>query len=169
MIRWIGAVLVAGGGFWLGLGRARWHQSRVRVLQALIFALGQMERELREASPPMAELLAVAAKCAGPLEGCFAACLTGLSALEERPFAQLWEEAFRSAGLPLNGEELDQLAALGQVLGRYDQESQRNALQGTADLLRRDLTEAREEERRLGRLDCVLGGAAGLLAVILLL
>lgn len=169
MIRWLGAVLVAGGGFCLGLGRARRHQNRVRILQALIFSLGQMERELREASPPMTELLAAAANDSSPLYGCFSACLKGMSALDAVPFSQIWEEAFRTAGLPLKREELDQLTALGQVLGRYDQESQRHALQKTMDTLRQILMEAREEQRRLGRLDCVLGGAAGLLAVIVLL
>ena len=169
MIRWVGVVLVFGGGLWLGLDRAGSRSDRVRTLRGLTAGLEQMERELRDASPPMPALLAAAEDSAGPASSCFAACRKGLSRLEERPFARQWEEAFRFSGLPLNGEELDQLAALGRVLGRYDQESQRQALARTAELLRRDQAEAREEQRRLGRLDCVLGGAAGLLAAILLL
>lgn len=169
MIRWLGTALMFGGGLWLGLDRSRSRRDRLRTLGGLTAGLEQMERELRDVSPPMTALLAAAEECAGPASGCFAACRKGLSRLEERPFARQWEEAFRSSGLALSGEELDQLAALGRVLGRYDQESQRKALIRTAELLRRDQAEAREEQRRLGRLDCVLGGAAGLLAAILLL
>jgi stage III sporulation protein AB len=128
-----------------------------------------MERELGERAPPMAELLAPWTEGDSPVARCFSLCLKGLSDLEERSFAQVWERAVREGGLPLREEELERLLALGQVLGRCGQESQRLALSRTVQTLTVSLTEAREEERRLGRLDFLLGGAAGLTAAILLL
>lgn len=169
MMRWLGAVLVVGGGLWLGLGRARWHQSRVRVLRALLLALEQLERELRESARPMPDLLAVLAEPPGPLQGCFTACRAGLAELEERPFESVWRSAIQGACLPLTAEELEPVLGLGRVLGRYDQESQRKAIQGARPALERNLEQALDDRRRLGRLDCALGASAGLLAAILLL
>lgn len=169
MIRWLGAALVAGGGLWLGLDRARWHQSRVRVLRALLLALEQLERELRETARPMADLLTALAEPEGPLRGCFLACRAGLAELEERSFESVWAGAFQGGDLPLAGEDLEPVLALGRVLGRYDQESQRKAIQGARQALERSLEQALSDRARLSRLDCVLGASAGLLAAILLL
>ena len=169
MMRWLGAVLVAGGGLWLGLGRARWHQGRVRALRALLRALEQLERELRETARPMADLLSVLAEPSGPLQGCFTACRVGLSELEERPFEAVWSSALQGADLPLTEEDLEPALGLGRVLGRYDQESQRKAIQSVRQTLEQSLEQALADRTRLGRLDCALGASVGLLAAILLL
>ena len=58
---------------------------------------------------------------------------------------------------------------LGQVLGRYDADSQRRALAEAAAELRALRAEAAEDRRRLGRVYGVLGVAGGLLLVILLI
>ena len=169
MTRWLGAALVGGGGLWLGLGRARWHQGRVKALRALLLALDQLERDLRETARPMADLLAGLAEPEGPLRACFTECRAGLADLEARSFEAVWTRAFRRAALPLAEEDLEPVLALGRVLGRYDQESQRKAIQGAGQALGRSLDQALADRARLGRLDCVLGASAGLLAAILLL
>ena len=70
--------------------------------------------------------------------------------------------------LPLKEEDLQILRETGEVLGRYDGDSQRQAMEGLLARLEENLAEAREEEHRLFRVYVTLGAAAGLFACILL-
>ena len=167
MMRLLGAVLMTGGGVWLGLCRLQKLDRRMEVLRSLIGLMGSWERELGERQPLMEELLRAGAAHSGPLRPCLAACLSGLDRLGEEPFDQLWAQSFRD--LPLRAEERETVEELGEVLGRYGPESQRAALRRGARELEEALSRAREERRREGRLSLVLGGSAGLLGAIVLM
>jgi len=170
MTRWLGAVLVAGCGLWLGLQRTVWYTRRVGALQGLLEALSLMEWELKERETPVPELLRRLEQGAqGEVRTFFSICGGQLTCLGEQSFGEIWSGAAEQARLPLSREELAMLQGLGPVLGRYDQESQRGAIRRTGAQLATQLEEAREERDRLGRLSGVLGGAAGLLAAILLI
>ena len=57
---------------------------------------------------------------------------------------------------------------MGDVLGRYDGESQRRALEGLGEALDGCLDQSRQEEKRLFRVYVALGVTGGLFCLILL-
>ena len=61
------------------------------------------------------------------------------------------------------------LEQLGSVLGRYDGESQCRAIEEEVSRLGRQIVQAREDRRRLGRVYGVLGMTAGLFLAVLLI
>ncbi len=58
---------------------------------------------------------------------------------------------------------------LGSVLGRYDGESQRKAIEEGVSRLDRQIVQAGEDRRRLGRVYGALGMTAGLFLAVLLI
>ena len=165
MLKLIGALLLAGGAGALGCSAAAQLSRRVAVLRALLGALEGMEREIAFRLTPMPELLErAAAESPPPVCTLFARCRTLLDELGERSMAELWREALEQ-GRPgrLALEEL------GEVLGRYDGDGQREALAHTRAELSRALEQAREAREKQGRMYQVLGITAGAFLVILLL
>lgn len=170
MTRLLGAALVAGCGVWMGLQRTVWYTRRVETLQALLQALSLMEWELAGRETPLPELLRrLERETRGPVQRFFAACGEQLSSLGQSPFGALWEAAEAQVQLPLDREERSVLLEIGQVLGRYDQESQRQAISRSREQLAARLEQARAERERLGRLAGIVGASAGLITVLLLI
>ena len=170
MLRLLGALLLAAGTGAVGFSAAARLASRTRALRALTGALEQMERELAFSLTPIPRLFCLlAADMPPPVGDFFTRCLAGLEELGEKPLAQIWREALEEQPMGLEGQTLDALEQLGQVLGRYDGEGQRQALALARSRLEGDLERAEEEEKRLGRIYRVLGVAAGAFLVILLL
>ena len=165
MLKLIGALLLAGGAGALGCSAAAQLSRRVAVLRALLGALEGMEREIAFRLTPMPELLErAAAESPPPVCTLFARCRTLLDELGERSMAELWREA-----LGLDGPGRLALEELGEVLGRYDGDGQREALAHTRAELSRALEQAREAREKQGRMYQVLGITAGAFLVILLL
>ena len=155
MLKLIGALLLAGGAGALGCSAAAQLSRRVAVLRALLGALEGLERAAAESPPPVCTL--------------FARCRTLLDELGERSMAELWREALEQVPLGLDGPGRLALEELGEVLGRYDGDGQREALAHTRAELSRALEQAREAREKQGRMYQVLGITAGAFLVILLL
>ena len=170
MLKLIGALLLTGGGFVLGMAASGTLADRVRGLSALTAALELLERELSFRLPPMPDLLeGLARRAPAPADRFFAKCAKGLDELGEKPFDQIWSEALSGAPMGLNAEDAALLGELGGVLGRYDGEGQRQAVAQTRARLTERLQEARDERRRQGRVYGTLGTALGAFCTILLL
>ena len=166
----VGALLLAGGAGALGCSAAAQLSRRVAVLRALLGALEGMEREIAFRLTPMPELLErAAAESPPPVCTLFARCRTLLDELGERSMAELWREALEQVPLGLDGPGRLALEELGEVLGRYDGDGQREALAHTRAELSRALEQAREAREKQGRMYQVLGITAGAFLVILLL
>ena len=75
----------------------------------------------------------------------------------------------RPCALRLNREDGELLEQLGPVLGRYDGDSQRQAVEGVLVGLHSQQAQAEEDRRRLGRVYGVLGITAGLFLTIMLI
>ena len=163
-------LLLAGGAGALGCSAAAQLSRRVAVLRALLGALEGMEREIAFRLTPMPELLErAAAESPPPVCTLFARCRTLLDELGERSMAELWREALEQVPLGLDGPGRLALEELGEVLGRYDGDGQREALAHTRAELSRALEQAREAREKQGRMYQVLGITAGAFLVILLL
>lgn len=170
MIRLMGACLLMAGCGALGLGAVGRLDGRVRDLRELSAGLEILQRELGwRLSPLPGALAAAAAGVHGRAARFFAFCAQGAGALEGVPFRELWAEGLARCPLGLDREARALLEQLGPVLGRYDGESQCQALEGVLAGFARCEVLAMEDRRRLGRVYGVLGVTAGLFLTILLI
>ncbi len=170
MIRMMGAALLLGGSAALGFAAVRRLERRTRDLRELIAGLEVMERELEWRLTPLPELLRRAAEQAGDgVSAFFLMCAQGAERLNGRTFSEVWRQELTSAQLSVNEADRGLLEQLGGVLGRYDGDSQRQALAAAVERLEEQRTEAMGRRARLGKVYGVLSVTAGIFLVILLI
>lgn len=170
-LRILGAVLVVFAcGAWGFMQTARLRR-RKTALAAVCKTLEQLRAEIVERRAPIREIAQQLLRGApAPCRAWFAALADELDAESGAGFAVLWRRALETkAGLPLRGDELEQLCLLGLSLGRYDAPEQGAAIDRCMREMERAHARADEDVRIQGRLFSGLGLAAGaLLAVVLL-
>lgn len=170
MIRWIGAVLLTSGSAALGYLAIKHMDGRVRDLRELTAGIETLQRELGWRLAPLPEALSRAAESVkGRAAQFFQLCSSGAEHLNGRMFQQIWRDAAEASQMRLEREDMDLLEKLGSVLGRYDGDSQRQALEIAGARLESQRAAAAAQRVRLGRVYGVLGLTAGLFLVILLI
>lgn len=169
MVHVIGAVLVAAGGALLGFQAAAGLRRRVRAVRELEDGLALLERELELSAPPLPRLLGRGAEQSrGPARALFQGCVRGLDSLDRENFSTLWRRLVREqTGLPAEGQAV--LLPLGDTLGRYEGERQREALSAARRRLGELAGRLEADSRRQGRVYQALGLSGGAFLVILLL
>ena len=169
MVRLMGAALVAAGGAALGFQAAARLRKQVRALEEMSQGLALLERELELNAPPLSRLLERGAeRSRGPAEELFRDCLQGLNHLDREDFSSLWRRLV-SGCHALGSEGQAVLFPLGDTLGRYDGERQREALAAARRRLEELSARLEEDSRRRGRVYQALGLSGGAFLVILLL
>lgn len=170
MLRMAGAILLSGGAALMGLCAVRYMDVRVHHLRMVIHGLETILREMDYRLAPLPELLSLAAKeTESNSAEFFAMCAKGAEHLNGRSFQEVWEQAAEASELRLEQEDLELLEQLGGILGRYDRENQRQALEKAMDRLGKQCGKAVEQRGNLGRVYTVLGLTAGAFFVILLI
>lgn len=170
MTHLIGAALLTAGCGAIGLGAVGRLDGRVRDLRELAAGLDTLQRELGWRLAPLpAALAAAAGETHGQTASFFERCARDAGKLNGRPFQQVWREGLESCPLQLKREDRELLEKLGPVLGRYDGDSQRRAIEDALNRLEQQIAQAGENRRRLGRVYGVLGMTAGLFLAILLI
>lgn len=168
MIRLMGAACLACGAMGLGLGAIAHLDGRVRDLRGLLVGLECVQRELSWKLAPLPDALNLAAQqCQGGPGEFFTLCAHGAQNLRGRTFSQVWQQAGEASQMRLEQLDVELLDALGSVLGQYDGESQRQAVEHTREQLEEQLAQACEQRRRLGRVYGALGVTAGAVLMIL--
>lgn len=168
MMRLVGAACLACGAIAMGLGAIAHLDGRVKDLRGLLAGLECVQRELTWKLAPLPDALALAARQGGGNSGeFFSLCAQGAQHLRGRTFAQVWQQAGEASQLRLESVDVQLLEGLGAVLGQYDGDSQRLALEHTREQLETQLDEAVEQRRRLGRVYGALGVTAGAVLMIL--
>ena len=169
MIRLVGAILVAFGAAWLGLSAAAELGRRVRRLKSLSIGLELLERELWERGAPLPEaFLELSHRTEEPAAALFAQCADACGALDREPFSEAWRRLVGTLeGVAPEGKAA--LLPLGEVLGRYEAQGQREAIVQARAALERAYVRAEEEKGRMGRVYQALGLTGGGFLVILLL
>ena len=170
MLKFLGAVLILTGGSSIGVCAAQELRQRSRILEQFLAALDQIQAELSFRLTPMPELLRrLGQESEEPLKTFFQTCEAGLSALGEVSFSVVWNRALQMEPLALLPEDRIPLEQLGAVLGRYDAEGQRTTLESVRVRLSQCLEDAREKQKKMGRVYRTLGVSAGVLCILLLL
>lgn len=170
MIRLMGAALVAAGGALLGFQAAAGLGRRVRSVREMEAGLELLERELELSAPPLPRLLERGIEHSeGPARALFEGCLRGVDdSLDRENFSSLWRRLVREqTGLPAEGQAV--LLPLGDTLGRYEEERQREALSAARRRLEELAGRLEADSRRQGRVYRALGLSGGAFLVILLL
>lgn len=169
MVHLLGAVLVAAGGALLGFQAAAGLRKRGRAVRQMEEGLALLERELELNAQPLSRLLERGAeRSRGPAEELFRDCLQGLNHLDREDFSSLWRRLV-SGCHALGSEGQAVLFPLGDTLGRYDGERQREALAAARRRLEELSARLEEDSRRRGRVYQALGLSGGAFLVILLL
>ena len=169
MIRLIGAALVAAGGAWLGYLAAKELRGQVRAVRQMAEGLALLERELELSAPPLIQLLERgAARSGGPARALFQGCLQGMDSLDRECFSALWRRLVPECG-GLSPEGQAVLLPLGDTLGRYGEDRQREALSAARRQLEELAARLEADSRRQGRVYQALGLSGGAFLVILLL
>ena len=169
MIRLAGTILLSGSAVILGGSAARSTRRRVKDLQLLGAGLRAISRELSYRLAPLQELLQCAAEqTEGRVQRFFSQCAAEAEQLNGRTFRSVWKLAEESSRMQLDGEDRSCLEALGCVLGRYDCQSQLQALNTAIDRLEERRKSAEKNSRQAETLYTVLGLTAGAFLLILL-
>ena len=170
MIRLLGAVMLTMGCGSLGLSVVNRLDGRVRDLRELSAGLEILQRELGWRLAPLPEALeAAAGGTHGRTAEFFSFCAQGAKQLAGVPFRTLWSRGLERSSLRLSREDRALLEQLGPVLGRYDGDSQRQAVESVLAGLSRQRAQAEDDRRRLGRVYGVLGLTAGLFLTLVLI
>lgn len=169
MTEYLGKLLLLAGCSALGIGHGLQLSKRTACLQAFRRSLEGITRELTFSLRPLSDLLDGAAReSEGPVRDFFAACRTAFIAGGGESWADSWRTALRKTPLPLKEEDRRVLGEAGDVLGRYDGESQRQGLWSILSRLEVLIGDARTEARRLTKVYATVGITAGLFCCILL-
>lgn len=170
MLKLLGSVLLMGGASAIGFSAASHLRARVTCLRAFVGAVAYMERELSFRLTPVPVLFeALAVISHAPANSFFTHCSKKLNELGEKPMNELWREALEKSKLPLEEDEMLTLMELGDVVGRYDGDGQREALSLAQGRLEQFLERAQEEQDRLEKVYGALGLSAGAFLLLVLL
>lgn len=168
MIRELGGLLAFGGCLLLGLRKTEGLREKEQNLERAAGDMEELARLLDWNGAPLTELLSRMQAREGALQPAYQRCLRELDRPDRLGFAQIWREALIACG-GFSCDGLETLAEAGGLLGQFDRSRQAEGLDALGCRLRKLAAEAREERKRMGRVYCVAGGAAGLLLVIVLL
>lgn len=170
MVRTAGAVMVITGMLglaWRAVGRLG---ERVELLRGLQGAAAYLEEELAFRFTPLPELFRhLTDSRHGPVGGFFRAVLRGLDAPGAQALRECWTRAAGETLSLLREPERQTWEELGQVLGRYDAQTQAKALALAGQRLAQAYTDALGDRQRLGRVYLALGAAGGLVTVLVLI
>lgn len=169
MLKLLGALCVMAGALWCGFGAVGGLRRRAQTLEELHASLVWMEEELTFRMTPLPRLLERLGKDRQEETGrFFQEVERTLQKDPESGLYQGWRQAMVRHLTMLHPEERQVLLEVGQTLGRYDAQTQRQALGRGARRLAAFREEAQGEVRRLGKVYAALSLAGGA-AVILVL
>lgn len=151
---------------WLGLDRGRRRRARTDCLRAFRQALADLGRELAFSLQPLDKLMDRPDE--GPTGTFFRSCRACYDASGGESWAESWKAALERADLPVRATDRPLLARAGEILGRWDGETQQKALSEVLAQLDEAVFDSREEAKRLFRADLALGAAAGGILILML-
>ena len=170
MLKLLGAGCVMAGALWWGFGAVGQLHRRARALEELHAGLVWLEEELTFRLTPLPQLLEQLGKSRHGETGRFFQEVDRLLQRDpEGGLHQSWRQAMVQHLDLLQVEDRQVLLEVGQTLGRYDVQTQRQALARCTRRLAGFRDEARGEVSRLGKVYTALSLAGGIMAVLVLI
>lgn len=169
-MRYIGAVFVIVSLFAAGVCKARECRMCCDTLQSAIAMLDLISSEICTMRSPINRLTKRMEAC---LEGeikCFASKLSSeLDRLGEERFCAIWRSALISCVSSLPEDCLEAVVSLGNSIGRYDSEMQKQSLDGCRAVLCAHLELIRPELKSRQKMYIGLFGGIGMIVAIVLI
>lgn len=164
MIKAAGIVLILGA--CCGYPICKIHQIReeIAVLERLGDTFASLVNEMQHHAPDMQELLSLGARQPGVIGTFFHSMC--LSKIREMSFEALWRTALQGADLPRSAKVC--LLPLGGILGRYDRQTQCQAMQEAAEKLKHRADALKRTLQTNQRLWYTLSLSSGLVVILLL-
>ena len=153
---------------WLGWDRARRRKVRLAWLRDFRQSVADLGRELAFSLEPLDRLMERAAQGKGPAASFFKSCREYYEQNGGESWAESWRKAMEDISLPLWETDFSLLAQVGEILGRWDGETQQKALGDLLSRLDETILDGAEESKQLYRVDLALGITAGLFCILLL-
>ena len=170
MTRIIGFFLLQGASVLFSLQYNGKKKRQLAAMTSFAELLRQLRGILEADAPPMPELLHTLAQRSNGEASAFAErLLAAMDKLGRESFHTLWSKALRENAPPFEDCILPELEALGAVLGRYDLDTQLEAVESCQTLLLRDIDKRREALPQSVRLTFGLLISATLMLGILLI
>ena len=170
MLKLVGALCVMAVALWCGTQAVGTLRRRAGTLAELHAGLTWLEEELTFRLTPLPELLERLGQTRQGEAGQFFQQVDRLLRLDpEGGLHQSWRQAMVKCLPLLKAEERQVLLEVGQTLGRYDAETQRQALTRCNRRLADFRDQAQEETRRLGKVYAALSAAGGAMVVLVLI
>lgn len=170
MLKLIGSVLIFLSAAWCGLSATRQLRERTRTLESLGGALTYLAEELTFRLTPLPELLKYLARERDGAVGAFFQDVSRLLGQDpEGGLRASWRKSMVRQLGALKEEERQLLLSVGETLGRYNAEAQRQALSQVASRLETLRDQAAAEAARLGRVYTAVSVAGGAALVLILL
>lgn len=170
MLKLLGALCVMAGALWCGTGAIGGLRRRAQALGELHGSLVWLEEEMTFRMAPLPQLLEQLGKDRqGEVSQFFQETARSLQRDPEGGLYPSWRQAMVRYLPLLRQEERQVLLEVGQTLGRYDVQTQRQALSRGARRMAVFRDEARGEVKRLGKVYAALslaGGAAVILVLV---
>lgn len=167
MVRWLGIVLVLATSSCFGFLKAAELRRRPRLLKITADSLKLIRSDIAFRLLPLPDTLRHAAQAASdPLRDAYAE-LAAQMRTETQPFSEQWRAAFRALD-GFSPEDQAALCTLGEQLGKYDADSQLDAIDYCIHYLQSAEEEARLNAVRSGKLYSGLGFTIGLMMAVTL-
>lgn len=168
MIRITGACLIFFGCAFVGIFSSSALTVRARVLNSLLQSFDIMKAEICGKLTPIEEVMQYLSKVtSAPLCYFYKNCFEEMSNKKDIPFRIIWKrELVRSDKLRLKKYELEKIAELGNVLGRYGAEEQKVAIGHMSRCVETMIVSAEKELGQFGKLYLKLGMICGISLVI---
>lgn len=170
MLKIIGCILILISSYCLGVFKAQTYKVRTAELESILELLNLLELEITYKKEPLMKTFHKVANC----KDCwFSTVLEHCSEemVQQNPMMDAWQNAIamHQRETPLEQQDIEILQDLALSLGKSDIQSQRRMLEPARIRLNERLAQAKELERRQGRMYRGLGLSAGVVIVIMII
>ena len=171
MVKALGAILIICGTSAWGISGVFRLKRRCRILAEMTGAIGAIRSEITTRLTPVPELITrIARETEEPVRSFFRSVEGRLEDIGALTLYDIWDDALTNTPeLLLLRDEVEALRAVARALGRYDLEEQRLALSRAERQLEQFLQGARDIRARDSKIKRIVGVAAGIFIVLLLI
>lgn len=170
-MKWIGALLFIFMSTWIGFEWSSKLDRRPKQIRQFKDALKILEAEMLYSQMPLAEAFkSIAHQTPNPVRLFFKQIVTDLTT-DPTDFLTVWDQNVKNLShiTSFENNEIEILQQFGRTLGQHDYLQQQKHIKLTITHLDRELEEARDNQRKYGKMAKSLGLLCGLFIVLLLI
>ena len=167
---YLGALIVVISALSLGVFKAKEERTKTKTLCELCSMLEMFENEICTNRTPLGKVISARSmKSLVLLRPFLSSMQSGFKDLGDRRFFDIWSESINNTLMLLPEKSKSELIKLGNSLGRYDSDLQRNAIERCMSVLRSECEELESGLKNNEKMYIGLSGGAGLILALMLI